>query len=118
MMDYLVYPTLDVDEAVGRVREVAGEHVAAWKAKTEKTKGKKKGKGAKLDFCEDLIRWPLFKFGTFDLEMLLTLIPSSPHTISISPRLLYGQRCDKAEREEEMISRHFYSAGTMTVKYL
>lgn len=58
MLDYKIYPSLDLGDAEDKVRKVAGEQIAAWKGKTEVEvgRGKKKGKGIKLDFCEDLIR--------------------------------------------------------------
>jgi hypothetical protein len=58
MLDYKIYPNQDVDEAEEKIGKVAGEQIAAWKGKVgmEEGRGRKKGKGVKLDFCEDLIR--------------------------------------------------------------
>ena len=58
MLDYKIYPNQDVDEAEEKIAKVVGEQITAWRGKVGMKEGrnKKKSKGIKLDFCEDLIR--------------------------------------------------------------
>ena len=58
MLDYKIYPNQDVDEAEEKIAQVVVEQITVWKGKVGMKEGrdKKKSKGIKLDFCEDLIR--------------------------------------------------------------
>ena len=60
MIDYKVYGNLDVDAAEEKLEAVVSDRLDQWKSVSVKSKGKKKSKQQKLDFCEDLIRLVFF----------------------------------------------------------